>query len=68
MSLCPSAETERCLDLELSWSICRLWAGDAALPIPKKSEEGVAFFLLGQCFTSHPALGREDKPKKHLKY
>lgn len=58
---CPSAETESCLGLELSWSIFRLWTGDAALhlPKPRKSEEGVAFFLLGQCFISDSALGRK---------
>lgn len=60
-SLCPSAETEGCLGLELSWTINRLWTGDAALhlPIPRKSEEGVAFFLLGQCFMSNSTLGRK---------
>lgn len=62
-SLCPPAETESCLGLELSWSICRLWTGDAALhlPEPRKSEEGVAFFLL------HLRLSSGQKERTSLK-
>lgn len=54
MSLCPSAGLGRCLGPELSRTICRTWSGDAALhlPIPKESEEGVAFSLMNQGFGS----------------
>lgn len=55
-SLCPSAGLGRCPGPKLSCggTIRRVWTEDAALhlPIPKKSEECVAFSLLGQCFDS----------------